>query len=173
MSLSYVKTVTIAEEMIKRGARPPIISATLDLSKDMVRGLWKDIHGVSPKKGMCPNNSVHKLKSRSVAVHANIFFLVYARRGKDVLSTAEPENIIRAFDAYCDSLKYTHMTPLLDFTTAWYIARDLRSSILNVKNCRKCRVNFLFSVENPSLRSCPYCYMTKKIEPVSASNVIS
>lgn len=149
----------IAEAMIQRGARPPIVTSTVDISRENVRSLWHDIHGTKPPQGLCPFNCLSKIQTHTAVMHANIFYLVYARRGQEVMRTADPEHIIAAYDSYFDTITRSDDKPALEFSTAWYIARDLRTLLLEVKYCRQCRLHYLYHPEVSVMQQCPYCRM--------------
>jgi flagellar transcriptional activator FlhC len=156
--------IEIATKMIERGARPPIVSATVGISKETVRALWRDITGKRPPQGLCPYNCLTKLATHNAATHGNLFFLVYARRGDEVMRTADPEEIIAAYDSYEQNMVEAGHKAEIDFTTAWYIARDLRSLFLEVRYCRTCRLHYIYHADTPTLSDCPYCRMASIIE---------
>ncbi|MCK9171941.1 MAG: flagellar transcriptional regulator FlhC [Desulfuromonas thiophila] len=158
-------TMVLAEKMVAMGARPPIISSSFDaISPGMARSLWKEIHGTGSPNGLCPNNSLGRLRNNTMALHANMFFLCYARRGSHVLKTADPAEIMESYEGYIEAMNRSGFDAALDFQTAWYIARDIRSHILEVKFCRSCRVNYLFEPSMSSLSQCQLCRISSVSE---------
>lgn len=152
----------LAEQMLARGARPPIVTASLELPKEQVRDLYHSIHGVRPPNGLLPNNSISLLKTFRHILQANIFFLAYLRRGGDAIyRTANTSTIIDSYDSFTRLVEDAQESLEIDFTTAWYIARDLRTKTLEYRTCRKCRVSYLYSVELTGTHSCPYCALAE------------
>lgn len=155
----------IAEKMMQMGMRPPLVSATTRLPLTVLRNLWQSIHGKRPPSGLLPDNSLGLLRRYRHVVHGNLFFSIYFKMaGESIFKTANNATILAAYETYLEMVKQMEMVPLIELTAAWYIARDLRSQILEKHYCRKCKVPYLYSLQLDLTHHCPFCNLHRRPE---------
>lgn len=147
----------VAREMIARGARPPVALAATNLSRDALRDLYQNEHNKRPPCGQLRTNSLSYVRRLRHSAHATFFFRCYAAVGKkEIYSTVDPRTVIRAHDLYLKLVGETE-EPVVDFTFAWFLARDIRSRIIERKYCPTCQIDYLYSIENENMHNCPCC----------------
>lgn len=155
----------LAERMIQFGMRPPLVSATTRLPLTALRDLWHTIHGQRPPSGLLPDNSLGLLRRYRHVVHANLFFAIYYKSAGEVaFKTANNGTVLSAYESYLELVKQMEMAPVIELTAAWYIARDLRSQILEKHYCRKCKVHYLYSLQLDLTHHCPFCDLHRRPE---------
>ncbi|AJF08179.1 FlhC family transcriptional regulator [Geoalkalibacter subterraneus] len=147
----------VAEQMIVRGARPPIVIASTNLPRDAVRDMYYSIHGKRPPSGLLPDSSLNVIKKVIHASQATIFYHCYRKVAEaDIFKTSPARDVLRGFDFY-QKVCGAGCTESIDFSVAWFIARDLRTRNIETKYCPKCGMDYLFSLTNSLLHSCPFC----------------
>lgn len=160
--IKTLKDLLLIEEFIKRGARVPIVKAQFPhIPENPIRELYFAIHGHISKRGLTPESSLTMNKSHDQILHANTFLTIYKSvGGKEIYQTLNAEVLIEAFDQY----KALNMeeSNSLSFIAVWYIARDVRSKILDVSYCRKCGVEYLYALVDDRWHNCPYCKTARR-----------
>jgi len=153
----------VAEEMIRRGARPPLVAASTGVPSGVLRDIWSDHHQRRPPHGLLPDNCLGIIRRYKEIIHANLFYLLYYREGQeDVFRHADDQVVLKAHDAYKALVASMQMQEVLDFTACWYIARDLRSRILEKRYCRTCHINHLYCINQKLMHTCPFCHLHVK-----------
>lgn len=148
----------IAERMTRNNMRPPLVRTATRLSLSALRDLWHSIHGERPPKGMLPDHSLSLLRRHRQVIHGSLFFSAYyALGGEGIFLSADNEVLLSAYDTYQTTVESMDARPVIDMTTAWYIARDLRTGMLEKAYCRTCRTHYLYSPQSPLLHDCPFC----------------
>jgi len=161
--LNDIRTKLLAEELIRRGVRPPIVQALTEVSISVARSLWKQTHGTSSPRGLCKYNATSFIPTMNHALHASIFYMVYRRHNPKVEKSLDTNRVIEAFDSYKLKMQQLGIDVLLDCTACIYIARDLRTCSLEPVFCRTCRVSYLYNLEARSLSKCPFCHEREKV----------
>lgn len=146
----------LAEQMIVRGARPPLVISSTNLPREAIRDMYQSIHGKRPPSGLLPDSSISLLRRTKQVAQASIFFHCYKKIAEgDIFSTMSAQDVLRAHDFY---IRITDgHKDALDFSFAWFIARDIRSRIIEAKFCSTCQVDHLYSVRNHLTHQCPFC----------------
>lgn len=157
-----LKDLLLIEEFIKRGARVPIVKAQFPhIPDNPIRELYFSIHGQISRRGLTPESTLTMNKSHDQVLHANTFLNIYKSvGGKEIYETLNAETIIEAYDQY-KALNLEEKGSL-GFLAVWYIARDIRSKIIEVKYCRKCGVEHLYALVDPRWHNCPFCRTAKR-----------
>ena len=146
----------IAREMIRRGVRPPTVHAATNLSRDSLRDMWQTEHNTRPPCGQLKDSSLTCIRRLRQSAHATFFFRCYSSyAGEEMYSTVDNSKVLKAHDLYLKLLG--DKEPVIDFTLAWLIARDIRIKTLQRKYCPTCQMDHLYSVENKMLHNCPFC----------------
>ena len=145
------------EKFIERGCRVPIVKAQFPhIAEVPLRQLYRNIHGNISKRGLTPSSVMAVNKSYTDILHANFYYQIYlGLGGSEVHNTLNAEIALNAYDQY--SALNVSETQTITFTQAWYVARDLRSKIIDTKYCRQCNVSYLYNLQSMRWRNCPYC----------------
>lgn len=148
--------------MIRRGARPPLVSQITGLPNQGLRTLWSDVYGSKPPQGLLPNNSLGLLKRYRHVLHANLFFLNYAHHGQSIYEGVDAQKVLMSYDSYIKCLTLSNVVPELDFSACFYVARDIWHRVLEKRFCRLCKINHIYSFHQNSLHDCPFCEIHTK-----------
>ena len=125
----------LASEMIKRMARISVVHDETDIPRSILRKAYVDIHGVSPSKGSIKHSSKGVFEgTRVLKKECTAFAAIYDMLRKVPGDSGHAHLLIRAYDMFT-SLR---PNPILDFTDAWVIARDLDGEDASMANCPTC-----------------------------------
>lgn len=146
-----------AIKMIKAGVRPPVVHLATGLPKARLRDLYKQTHGVPAPRGKVPGSAARQIKS----VHEAMEAMLFARLYLNMLAASQSSDngqldsslVIDAHNIYARTVAGVP----LDVTLAWYLARDLRDGVIQVKRCKKCHTEYLYEPDSPYLRTCYLC----------------
>jgi hypothetical protein len=156
--IAELESWRLAEELIRRGARPPIVQACTDLATGALRRLYTEIHGKGPPNGPFPFNSYRLLAKYRDVVHGNLFLLLYlGKGGTAIFDQICLPALLDAHDEYCRHVEHMGQQDILSFSSAWFIARDLRTGLLETRTCPSCRTKHLYCTQVASLINCPFC----------------
>lgn len=140
--------------MIEEGLRPPIVHAATGLCRNRLRNLYKNIHGQSANKGKVSDYAYNRLRNLDQIIEATAFYQVYRRvGGESIFKVLDHNTVIDAYRAY----KAVSRNGVIDATTAWFIARDLREKRLEPRRCRICGGTYLFDARSDLMCRCPLC----------------
>lgn len=151
-----LKDIMLIQQFIQRGARVPMLRAQFpNIPEAPIREMYYNEHGDTSKRGLTPDSTLSIVKNLNTILHANMFYNIYRAQGGDsIFTTLDASTMLLAYDQYkaLDNNSKYH----LDFITAWYIARDLRSRILYVRMCKKCGLERLYALHDKWI-VCPFC----------------
>lgn len=151
--LEKLNQYSLVVELISREARISIILKETSVSKKLVKNTYRQLLGVSPSSGRmmesCRGLTRNTRQFKEATLFAAIFRSVESRN-----KAGNIQDIIEAFDFY----KISSPSDLLDFTTAWVVAREVRSNKVKVASCPKCESSvMLISICEKSKDRCLVC----------------
>src|SRR4249920_3091135 len=114
--LQETREVQLAVTLIELGARLQFIESEVDLSRERLLRLYKEIKGTSPPKGLLPF-SVDWYMTWMANIHSSMFYNIYLH----MLAHADGnklEALVKAFRMYREQVQAHGDTPVLDFTRA-------------------------------------------------------
>lgn len=144
-----------ALKMIEEGIRPPVVHVATGLSKTKLRLAYREFHGITPVKGPVRKYAYRCFKKVWQVVQASAFVKIYRHMGGDGIWRILDSNLV--IDAYRVYKKTMVVTRAIDATTAWYVARDIREQLIQIRQCRHCRQEFLYDPRSDIMRRCYYC----------------
>lgn len=153
--LEEARQVQLAVTLIELGARLQFLEAEVDLSRERLVRLYKEIKGSSPPKGLLPF-SVDWYLTWTANIHASLFYNVYRCM---LPGAARPlEALIKAFRLYQEQIEAQGEEAVLDFTRAWTLVRFFDSGLMELAACTRCGGQFVgHAHENRSSYVCVLC----------------
>jgi flagellar transcriptional activator FlhC len=139
--LQEAREVQLAVTLIELGARLQFIEQEVDLSRERLLRLYKEIRGGSPPKGLLPF-SVDWYMAWQANIHASLFYNIYLH----MLAHGEGgrlDALIRAFRMYRDQVQAQGDAPVLDFTRAATLVRFFEGDLLHLATCTRCTGRFV------------------------------
>jgi flagellar transcriptional activator FlhC len=130
-----------AAELIRLGARLPLLETEIPLSRERLLRLYKEIHGKSPPKGMLPF-STDWFMTWQPNIHASLFMNIHQHLDKTV-ALDEVDVIIRAYRLYLEQVERIGMDTVLSITRAWRLTKFFEAGMLSLTPCRKCGGHFV------------------------------
>ncbi len=152
--LEEVAAWETALKMIKEGIRPPIVHVATGLSKIKLRLVYQQVHGIPPAKGPVRRYAYRCFTKAWQVLEATAYFKVYRTMGGDCIWRILNSNLV--IDAYI-TYKQTAAVRIIDATTAWYVARDVREALIQIKNCPYCGQEILYDFRSDYMRRCYHC----------------
>lgn len=153
--LQEARDVRRATELIELGARLQFIEAEVDLSRERLLRLYKEVKGTSPPKGLLPF-SVDWYMTWMANIHASLFYNMYLR-----LAGAGEERIdalMKAFRLYQEQVRTQGDDPALDFTRAATLVKFFEGGMLQLTPCTRCTGQFVTHAhENTKDYVCVLC----------------
>jgi flagellar transcriptional activator FlhC len=139
--LDEARQVQLAVSLIELGARLQFLEAEVDLSRERLVRLYREIRGASPPKGLLPF-SVDWYMTWMANIHASMFYNLYqcmlAEAGGDRL-----EALIMAFRLYREQAEPLGDDSMLDFTRAWTLVRFFDVGMVQLTACTRCEGQFV------------------------------
>ena len=138
--LQEAREVELAVTLIGLGARLQFLEAEVDLSRDRLARLYKEIKGASPPKGLLPF-STDWYMTWMANIHASMFYNVYLH----LLAHAQGrlEALIKAYQVYQQQVASHGDEQVLDFTRACTLVRFFDSRMLELATCTRCTGRFV------------------------------
>lgn len=152
--------ITRAIRLIKSGLRTQLIKEETGLTTGMIRALYTEIHGTSPKSGNL-RQSATVIRTDHKHIQAIFFLLEYRRIYKQAEESVDLDAVKeahRALRSYMSGLSYAANAQLLSIMDTWVLARDYRSGLIEIRACT-CGSRYL-AYESCALH-CPACQMQR------------
>jgi flagellar transcriptional activator FlhC len=163
------RIIAVAEQMIKRGARIPVVAAMTPLKKDKITQLYKEIVQDDPMTGPLPSEHIWYTRTTYPmrVVQSSLLYNFYQdvkARNPDAL---EAEVLVAAYDLYIDHCKNAiGAEPLLTFVRAWHLMQQIRIKNLTTARCTCCEGNYIVaSGKLYSKYKCQLCDRTHSLRP--------
>jgi flagellar transcriptional activator FlhC len=139
--LREVREVQLAIELIELGARLQFLEAEVDLSRERLIRLYKEIKGVSPPKGLLPF-STDWYMTWLANIHSSVFYNMY----QFMLTHANEgllQALIKSYRLYYEQIESQGAELVLDFTRAYTMVRFFDSDMLQLSTCCRCSGQFV------------------------------
>lgn len=153
--LQEAREVQLAIALIELGARLQFLEAEVDLSRERLLRLYKEVKGASPPKGLLPF-SVDWYMTWMANIHSSMFYNIYLH----MLAQGEGklEALIKAFRMFQEQVQAHGDTPVLDFTRAATMVRFFDSRMLELTCCTRCTGQFVsHAYDNKAGYVCVLC----------------
>lgn len=145
--LQEARDVQLAITLIELGARLQFIESEVNLSRERLLRLYKEIKGTSPPKGLLPF-SVDWYMTWMANIHASMFYNVYLH----MLAHGEGERLdalVKAFRMYQEQVRTHGDAPVLDFTRAATLVKFFDAGMLQLTACTRCTGQFVCHAHEP------------------------
>lgn len=130
-----------ATRLIKLGARLQLLESEVQLSRERLLKLYKEIHKKSPPKGMLPF-STDWFTTWQPNVHSSMFLNIYEYLNKST-ELDQIDAIAAAYELYMEQLRATGLPEVLSITRAWRLVKFVDSGMLTLRPCTKCGGHFV------------------------------
>ncbi|MBX6319259.1 flagellar transcriptional regulator FlhC [Pigmentiphaga sp.] len=138
--LSEARQIEIASELIRLGARLQVLEAEVQLSRERLLRLYREIQGKSPPKGMLPF-STDWFMTWQPNIHSSLFMNIH--RHQVSMGDAPVEALIRAYRLYREQVGQFGMPEVLSITRAWRLTRFFDAGMLGMAACTTCGGEFV------------------------------
>jgi flagellar transcriptional activator FlhC len=138
--LQEAREVQLAVTLIELGARLQFLEAEVNLSRERLLRLYKEIKGASPPKGLLPF-SVDWYMTWLANIHSSMFYNIYLYMLKQ--GEGRLESLIKAFRMYQEQIRSQGETPVVDFTRACTLVRYFDSDMVQLTQCTRCTGHFV------------------------------
>lgn len=159
--LSEARQIELASDLIRLDARLQVLEAEVQLSRERLLRLYREIRGKSPPKGMLPF-STDWFMTWQPNVHASLFMNIH-RHQSGVDDTTPVEALIRAYRLYREQIGQLGMPEILSITRAWRLTRFFDAGMLGMTACTRCGGEFVtHSFELAHQYVCGLCHMPSR-----------
>lgn len=157
----------VAQRLIQRGARVPVVTALVPLHAKEITALYMELNGRGSPKGPLPSHP-NWYASALVPwriVQCSLFVSFY----KSVKATASPktmeaEVLIGAYDLYSNHMESISTPAELTFDRAWHLMQMIRIKELAMVPCTKCTHEFVMHADSLTLGFvCSLCHRTTSL----------
>ncbi len=139
--LQEAREVQLASVLITLGARLQFLEAEVDLSRERLVRLYKEIKGVSPPKGLLPF-SADWYMTWLANIHASLFLNVFVHMRANGAGE-ELDALIKAYEMYLEQVRLQADTAVLDFTRAYTLVRFYNNKMVQLTPCGRCTGKFV------------------------------
>lgn len=133
--LQEAREVQLAVTLIELGARLQFIESEVNLSRERLLRLYKEIKGTSPPKGLLPF-STDWYMTWMANIHASMFYNIH--RHMAAHADGRLDALIKAFRMYQEQVRAHGDAPVLDFTRAATLVKFFDSGMLQLTQCTRC-----------------------------------
>ncbi len=140
--------VRLALDLIDLGARIQVLESETDLSRGRLIGLYKEVHGKSPAKGLLPF-STDWFMTWLPNIHSSLFYAIYLRLSAQSPEMDKIERMTKAFRLYRDQVTQDGEETVLDITRAWTMLRFFDNNMLETIECMQCTGHFISHAHTP------------------------
>ncbi|VCU69920.1 Flagellar transcriptional regulator FlhC [Pigmentiphaga humi] len=159
--LSEARQIEIASELIRLDARLQVLEAEVELSRERLLRLYREIQGKSPPKGMLPF-STDWFITWQPNIHASLFMNIH-RHQCGIEDATAAEALIRAYRLYREQILQLGMSEVLSITRAWRLTRFFDAGMLGMTTCTSCGGDFVtHSFELAHQYVCGLCNMPSR-----------
>ena len=139
--LEEARQVNLAVELIKLGARLQFLESAVDLSRERLARLYKEVKGSSPPKGLLPFSTDWHM-TWTANIHSSMFYNIY----RFMVDTAKEEPLralITSYQLYVEQIEAQGGEVVLDFTRACTMIRFFDNKMLQLSTCTRCAGQFV------------------------------
>jgi flagellar transcriptional activator FlhC len=144
--LQEAREVQLAVTLIELGARLQFLESEVNLSRERLLRLYKEIRGASPPKGLLPF-SVDWYMTWMANIHASMFYNSYLHLLEN--SEGRLDALIKAFRMYQQQVQAHGDTEVLDFTRAATLVKFFEGGMLQLTECTRCTGRFVAHAHDP------------------------
>jgi len=166
--LHELRMLKAAEEMFKRGARVPVVSALMPIKREKLMDLHVEVTGQNPITGPLPSD--HSWYSSTTypmrMIQSSIVVDAYRRLKSQSKDALEAEIIVAAYDLYLEHCKAIKADPLITFVRTWHLIQQIRIHTLTTTKCVHCSGQYVVTVGKLNSRyECPLCVRSSSLKP--------
>lgn len=160
--LADLDNLQIARDLIAAGLRLSIVRSLTGLGTRILRKLWKEIHGSSPKNGRLPDTVLSFIEdydsAAKLAAFVSIHKIVY-RVSVPALANYKLHHLSLTPQSLLNAWKDFQLinTTDLDINAAYFAARDVGIQIVMFARCRTCDARFIYDSGKKYTERCPFC----------------
>lgn len=146
--VSEAHEIQVATELIELGARLQLLEAEVNLSREKLLKLYKEVRGESPPKGMLPF-STEWFMTWQPNVHASLFMAFYRFLMGNTAARGLPA-IVKAYKLYLEQVQLNSLEKVLSLTRAWTLVRFFDANMLQLAPCCTCGGKFVAHAFDPT-----------------------
>ncbi|WP_082877641.1 FlhC family transcriptional regulator [Methylomonas koyamae] len=147
----------LALTMIRAGFRTSIVFIHTQLSKLLLRRLYKELHMKSPSSGLLMS-SAYVLSNRKNQIYATLFMKIYAKLHEQQ-SSVDVRLVIDAWEIFKVLVPQYETLDIhpQSINEAWTLTRDFRCATNYFETCPKCENEYLACDDSRLAKRCPFC----------------
>lgn len=148
----------LALTMIRAGFRTSIVFIHTQLSKLLLRRLYKELHLKSPSSGLL-SSSAYVLSNRRNQLYATLFMRIYSELNGQQKNSVDVRIVIDSWDIFKTLVpKYNELDiHPRSINEAWTLTRDFRCETNYFETCPKCSQQYLACDDSRLAKKCPFC----------------
>ena len=139
--LGEVRSIQLAIELIDLGARLQFLESEVELSRERLISLYKELKGVSQPKGLLPFSTDWYITCRA-NIHSSMFYNIY-RFMREQADEHPLQALIKSYRLYREQVLVHDSEVVLDFTRAHTMVRFFDSDMLQLSPCCRCGGHFV------------------------------
>jgi len=141
-----------AVELIRLGARIPLICKLTGLEHSTAKRLYQQIRGFHAPAGQAPYTDTWYLKSHQRMLHTTIIWRLF--QAFEATSKAAARALIDIYGSYTQMVQNV----LLDITRAAFVPQLVAQGLCLEYRCEHCSLSFIGPETNVN-KSCPACHL--------------
>lgn len=159
--LSEARQIELARELIDLDARLQVLESEVELSRERLLRLYREMKGKSPPKGMLPF-STDWFMTWQPNIHSSLFMNLF-RHQMSVSGQTRVEALIRAYRLYREQIARLGMPEVLSVTRAWRLIKFFDADMLGMTRCTECGAHFVTHAYEPAGHYvCGLCHMPSR-----------
>ncbi len=173
--LEKMEQTALAVRLVKLGARMQFLESELDLSRQVLLSIYREVRCKSPPKGMLPYADDWYFTWQP-CTHSSLF-MAYHRFYESSGELTPLECLIRAYEKYIQEVSrhrnYTEGNPVVSITRAWMTLKKMNGlgRSLQLTTCTQCGGDFVTSVRFPSQSFvCSLCHLPARAGKTDRAN---
>lgn len=139
--LSEAHQIELASDLIRLDARLQVLEAEVQLSRERLLRLYREIRGKSPPKGMLPF-STDWFMTWQPNTHSSLFMNIYEHQARQA-DLRPAEVLVRAYRLYLEQIRNLELPEVLSITRAWRLIRFVDAGMLTLSGCTQCKGRFV------------------------------
>jgi flagellar transcriptional activator FlhC len=138
------RQVQLAIALIELGARLQFLESEVDLSRERLVRLYKEIRGVSPPKGLLPY-SVDWYMTWKANIHSTMFVNIhrFVRENTAPDEGRDLQHLVKAYTLYLEQVQAHGDKVELEFTRAYMLVKYFAADLLHLSRCSRCTGEFV------------------------------
>ncbi len=149
---AYFHAINIldAVDLIRLGARAPLVCNLTKIEKATIRSLYHTIRGIPSPPGQAPFTDTWFLKNDLRQLHANLIWRLQQAITRTVRSDARV--LIDVYEIYTQIVQQ----PILNITRAAFVPKLVSMNLWHERICQQCTLIYITAITNP-LKICQAC----------------